>query len=312
MMVSTRLRAMSANVEAIGHLAKALEILTKLPETQDRVRQELDLQTSLGPALMVARGIAAPEVERAYVRALQLARQLADDRLTFTATEGLWSVCLLRAELQRALELAERCWALAERSGAEALLLEAHSGVGQTLFYRGDFVAAREHLEAGIALYDVERHRAHALVHGEDPGVGCRLHAGWALWSLGYPDRALMIGQEALALAENLTHPTTRAYALGFLSVIHQLRGEARGAQDRAEAMIALATENAMPFWLAMATVRRGSWRPRARMGRHRGDAEGTCRLAGHGCPARNHIPVGPHRGRVCEGKAARRGPQGP
>ena len=46
----------SANLEAIGHLTKGLEVLTTLPDTPDRTRQELDLQTALGPALRAIKG----------------------------------------------------------------------------------------------------------------------------------------------------------------------------------------------------------------------------------------------------------------
>jgi len=43
-----------------------------LPETPDRAQQELDLQAALGPALMVTKGFAAPQVVRAYARAREL------------------------------------------------------------------------------------------------------------------------------------------------------------------------------------------------------------------------------------------------
>src|SRR3990170_3228369 len=47
-----RARQSSANVEAIGHLTKGLELLKTLPDTPERTQQELDLQTTLGPALV--------------------------------------------------------------------------------------------------------------------------------------------------------------------------------------------------------------------------------------------------------------------
>jgi predicted ATPase len=53
----------SANIEAIHHLTKGLEVLKTLPDTTHRTQQELELQTTLGPALMVTKGAGAPEVE---------------------------------------------------------------------------------------------------------------------------------------------------------------------------------------------------------------------------------------------------------
>ena len=64
----------SANVEAISHLTKALELLKALPDTPERTQQELTLQTALGMPLLLTKGHAAPEVEATYTRARELCR----------------------------------------------------------------------------------------------------------------------------------------------------------------------------------------------------------------------------------------------
>src|SRR2546428_4826924 len=68
----------SANAEAIGHLTKGLELLRLLPDTPQRTGQELALQTTLGLPWMALKGYAAPEVERAYTRAVELCRQMGE------------------------------------------------------------------------------------------------------------------------------------------------------------------------------------------------------------------------------------------
>src|SRR4029450_1916895 len=68
----------SAHAEAIAHLGQGLEVLQTLPDTVERSYQEVLLQTTLGPALMAARGFAAPEVGHAYARARELCRQIGD------------------------------------------------------------------------------------------------------------------------------------------------------------------------------------------------------------------------------------------
>src|SRR5499426_132263 len=52
----------SAHVEANSHLHQGLELLQTLPDTPDRAQQELVMQTTLGPALLVTKGQASPEV----------------------------------------------------------------------------------------------------------------------------------------------------------------------------------------------------------------------------------------------------------
>ena len=123
----------------------------------------------------------------------------------------------------------------------------------------GEFVASREHLEQGIALYNPQQYRSYAFLYdGRDPRVACRSVVAWSLWFLGYPDQALKSIQEALTLARELSHPFSLGFALVHAGVIHQLRREGQLAQERAEAAMALASEQGFPFWLAAGTYERG------------------------------------------------------
>ena len=67
----------SAHTDAIAHLTRALTLLAALPETPERIQQELVLQATLGPALMAIKGFAAPEVAHAYARAMRCASRWA-------------------------------------------------------------------------------------------------------------------------------------------------------------------------------------------------------------------------------------------
>src|SRR5262245_26127677 len=58
--------------EAVIHATQALELLGALPESPERNRQELMIQTMLGAAVIATNGWAAPEVARAYARAREL------------------------------------------------------------------------------------------------------------------------------------------------------------------------------------------------------------------------------------------------
>src|SRR5262249_10265240 len=60
----------SANLEAISHLSKGLELLKALPDTGEHTQRELTLQITLGTPLMAAKGWTAPEVEKTFSRAL--------------------------------------------------------------------------------------------------------------------------------------------------------------------------------------------------------------------------------------------------
>jgi predicted ATPase len=89
--------------------------------------------------------------------------------------------------------------------------------------------------------------------------MGCRIFAALTLWVLGYPDQALHWSHEALTLARALSHPFSLSYALTRAARLHEFRGEWQTAQERAEALIALAREQGFAQALAIGLVQRGS-----------------------------------------------------
>jgi TOMM system kinase/cyclase fusion protein len=248
----------SANLEAVAHLTQGLELLATLPDTPERAQQELDVQTTLGPALMFTKGQAAPEVLQAYARARALCQQMGETPQLFQVLRGVWLFYLMRMELRTARELGEQLLTLAQQVGDPALLLEAHYALGTPLNYLGAFPAAQAHFEQGIALYDPQQHRAHAVRYGLDPGVMCRVYAALTLWWLGYPDQALQRNHEALTLARELAHPFSLACALFFAAWLHNLRREWPLTHELAEAAIALATEQGSAQFVAGGTFFRG------------------------------------------------------
>jgi len=248
----------SANVEAMHHLIKGLEVLMTMPDTPERARQELDLQITLGPVLMAVKGFASLDTEQTYARARELCQQVGETSQLFPVLYGLWRFYMLRAELQTTRELAEQLFTLAQRTQESALLLEAHRVLGSTLFWLGEIAPAQANSEQGVALYDPQHHSFHAFVYGQDPGVACKTFVALSIWVLGYPDQALQSIHKALTLAQELNHPFSRAFALNWAATIHQYRREAQAVRERAETVIALSTEQAFPFWLAFGTILQG------------------------------------------------------
>src|SRR5262249_5002163 len=60
---------------------------------------------------------------------------------------------------------------------------------------------------------------------------------------------------EALTLAQEVAHPLSLAYALGFAAFLHLFRREGLLGQARAEAVITLATEHGFAHWWALGTI---------------------------------------------------------
>jgi predicted ATPase len=147
---------------------------------------------------------------------------------------------------------------LAQRAHDPAPSVVAHYALGWTWFGLGALLAARQHLEEGIAPYTPDQRHAPAFRMGQDPGVACRAFAAWTLWVLGYPEQALARLNDALALAHELSHPFSLAFARCLAATAYQLRRDVPAVHEHAEAAVALSTEQGFPLWAAQGTSMHG------------------------------------------------------
>ncbi|WP_439364696.1 AAA family ATPase [Bradyrhizobium sp. DASA03005] len=249
--------ARSAMTEAVAQLRNGLNLLKGVPEA-DRSRRELDLQITLGVALMATQGWAAPEAGRANARARELCEQIGATSQLWPVLYGQWVFHGVRAEHTAAREVADEFLRRVQDHQETSATLVAHRVSGTGSFWRGEVAAARSHLEQALALYDPERHRSLAFLYVQDPRVAALSGISWTLFALGYPEQARARSREALDSARELAHLNTLGYALLFSCFFEQYHGAWREAQERAETLVELSTEQNFPHFLAAATVIRG------------------------------------------------------
>jgi predicted ATPase len=98
-----------------------------------------------------------------------------------------------------------------------------------------------------------------AVKIGIDPKVQCRTTTARTLWFLGYPEQALKLSREALALAEELDHAFSLADALSTGgAMLHLLLGDLEAAKELAEESLALASEYEFRGFVEQATMQLG------------------------------------------------------
>ena len=103
--------------------------------------------------------------------------------------------------------------------------------------------------DAGRRLYDPEQHRSHSLLYGgHDPGTCARFLGAIIYWLLGYPQQALTLSTEAVAMAECLAHPLSLEIALLFGAMLHLDRGEPETALRRLGAAETLVADQRLGF----------------------------------------------------------------
>ena len=251
--------ARSANAEAIAQLNRGLELLAGLPDDQARQQLELELRTTLGGALIAAKGWAAAETGEAFARARELCRRMGDTPQLFPVMLGQWTFHVNRGEIGGALAVGEEMLCLARQRQDLAAQVMAHRALGPALLYLGKLDPARGHLERALALYDPAHHGSLAFRYAHlDPRVIGLNSLSWVLFALGYPEQALTRSHEALAYARELSHITTMSIGLYQAGCLRQFCRDHDGVLERADELISLATEQGQPQHLALGTMLRG------------------------------------------------------
>lgn len=274
----------SANVESARHIGQGLAALEQLSENtgiQDleataQLELELELQTTLGTALIATSGYASEEVETAYTRARELLDTLETQEpvspessefsvnttvkdLRFPVLFGLWLSHLVQGRLLSARELGQQCFTIAKQVGDPAFEVEARRALGATLYYLSEFQTAREHLEAGIKVYQPQHHPVPTFLHYvADPGMTLLSYSAPLLWCLGYPTQAAARLREATAIGEDRNHPFSDAVLLHFKTLLYQYEGNVESVNTAATEMLAICQEHGFSGWEAVAMVMKG------------------------------------------------------
>jgi class 3 adenylate cyclase/predicted ATPase len=249
----------SAMTEASAQFHKGLDQLALLPDTPKRQRWELEFCSALGAVLHALKGYAAPETGHAYARARVLWEQLGSPLEFLQVPYGQSVYHMGRGELDLALRLDEDLLHLSRERNDSAGLVLGHLSSGRDLMLVGRFASSQSHLEDGIALYDPMSHRSLGQQAGSgDPCVNLQAYSAIVLFCLGFPDQALVRSSAAIAEARRLAHPPSLTLSLSLGTLPLSLVGDNVTLDERADQLIAVATEQGFPVWRSMGTVHRG------------------------------------------------------
>jgi tetratricopeptide (TPR) repeat protein len=176
-----------------------------LDEASVGSREEMNLQASLGQALMFSNGNTDRACD-AFRRGLAIAEAQHDDVQQLRLLGGLHLHNLSIGDFPAALEYAERAKALADRLGEEAAISAATSLLGVAYHVIGDHKAAHGYLTTALAS-DRRLKPTSAMLFGFDHSSRARVALTRSLWLQGYPDQAVEIAREAVAIAGTLRDP---------------------------------------------------------------------------------------------------------
>jgi class 3 adenylate cyclase len=249
----------AAPAEAIAHFRRGLEVLATLPDTEERLRQELPLLNALGAVLLAARGFAAPETIQTYARARELCDRLGEVADAFPALWAQAAFLVITGDVRAAMRTAERVVALAQKTGDPGHRLQAHHAFWLPAWNAGRVAEVVTHCRTAVSLYDPDRHRELRFAFGAHDAIICgRVFEASALWACGLFDSGRAAVHHALTEASELRHPTSSAVAHLFAAMFYMLRRETTLGRRQAEACIEVCTEYGFPQWLSIARGYRG------------------------------------------------------
>jgi class 3 adenylate cyclase/tetratricopeptide (TPR) repeat protein len=263
-----RALANSANVEAIGHYRNALQLLRALPDTPERNKEEIEIQLALGIPLIAVQGYPAAETREVFARARALCLKLNSPAEYFQALFGLWGHSWMGGKNEEALSMADEFLSKSQELSDSIVSMVAHRVMGSTLLTVGDFQQSRQHFEESIALSNSVGRQPISHLYMVEPQVASLLLLSWDLWFLGLPDQSLARVSEALALAQDLAHPYSIAFAHYMISVVHLLRGDPARAFESAERSLEISREQRFSLYTLLSTISRG--RALSELGRSR------------------------------------------
>jgi predicted ATPase len=228
-----------------------LAVLSSTPSSEERVADQIVLQTTLARVLMASEGF-TPETERAYERALELCSTQGELPQLLPVLRGLSTYYIYRADFETAEQLGQQLLDLGERFDDARARVEGNLLVGASNSMLARLHVGIEHVERAIAEYDEAPRLLERFEAGNDPGVVSHIVEAMLLWMTGFPDRARAHSAEAITLAERLHHPQSAAYAHFHTGLIHAWLRDSDQAAAHARIVIELGDAHDFNVWSAV------------------------------------------------------------
>jgi predicted ATPase len=234
-------------------------LLEQHPPTDERCRAELAILSQLGPALITLHGWAAMEVGEVVERASALGERLESSKEIAPSIASLWIFHYANGRLDAAEKVSHDLLRIARDLDDQEVLLQAHHTAWPVRWGRGALNDALMHINAGLALYDEERHAHHRFLYlGHDPAV-CGLAIASQLCSvIGCTTQAKDKAEQALALARRLRHEPTLMHGLWFVIESQMTRDDVAGVSTNTAELLNLAEKYGLPLPRAMGLLYRG------------------------------------------------------
>ncbi len=246
-----------ANLEAISHFERGLELVESLPESPERDGLELQFKVPLSAVLMGAKGYAAPEVGPIHNRAIEICRKLQAPFL-FGVMEANWAWLFIGAKFDQGYARSYELIAMAEESGDPGQLCEAHWTLTCIALYNGDFPLAFKHSEISFQTWNPQVSAEYAKLTQQNSGPLVLTCTGAAKTLMGFLESGPAIAHQALELSIEIKDVFTQTIMEWKLAQQGEFIRDGELAFKYGSRAVELAKEQSFMWWIAIGTCGQG------------------------------------------------------
>jgi len=205
----------SLHHETLAAFQSALAVVGECPELPERDRLELALLMHLQAGLVVVHGWTDHRILAVCRRVDEVADRLGMDREQAINLETLINY-YANEQWDEALRSLQRLGEIAQRLDEPLALMFHAASSGFAMWMTGNFPAAMEHLQRGLALFDPSAELSQTRVFHTDMSGMLLSHIGYVRGIMGFPAQGEQALEAALDRALELESVPLEAFALGF------------------------------------------------------------------------------------------------
>jgi serine/threonine protein kinase/tetratricopeptide (TPR) repeat protein len=242
-----------AGPEAEALAQRGLVAAQAIASESERRRIELALHGSLALALRDQKTHASSEAVESHRRVEKLSQECGDQMGSLFAHVGMFWSGLSTCDFAAAQERANECLRIAERTGDQAILMQARFLTGYACFNLGEHVKSDQNLRDAIALYDPARDATLVGRFGLDVRANGLAFLAVNCWYRGFPSEAQSLMRKAEELARATQHPVPLSVVLVSHAMLCELLDDPREMMTASEEVIEVANKYGLQkntlFW---------------------------------------------------------------
>jgi class 3 adenylate cyclase len=248
-------QARGAHTEAAGLLTRALDLLTSLPESEERDLSELTDRMLRALSVSSMQGYAAEGVQDDHRRAEVLAARLGSRPEVLPSLIAIWAFWFASGELGTARGLIERLQGLVSRSAFDWFEPEVESCAGWQDLFEGHLEDARRHQESameGFLARPAEQSVSPFWPLPNDPIAVSAIALACLATLRGEPDEADRWETQARARAEQVGFPRgpwSTAFVKTYGAWMRYFRGDRPEARALGAEVVAIGQEHGYAYW---------------------------------------------------------------